>query len=102
MGQDRGYRPFHAALRKLIHHPETMLRRNPALAPSIQARGQWVCDIEVDEREAPSEPRPGYPLGRERLLATHLANAPSRGALWARLCLEYGVRQDFLDWQVFT
>src|ERR1019366_1720728 len=39
---------------------------------------------------------------RERLLATHLANAPSRGALWARLCLEYGVRQDFLDWRVFT
>jgi hypothetical protein len=23
----------------------------------------WVCDIEVDEREAQSEPRPGYPLG---------------------------------------
>ena len=31
MRQDRGYRPFHAALRKLIHHPEAMLRRNPAL-----------------------------------------------------------------------
>jgi len=56
----------------------------------------------VDERDAQSEPRPGYPLGPERLLATHLANAPSRGALWARLCQEYGVRQDFLDWRVFT
>ena len=28
-----------------------------------------------------------------------IANAPSRGALWARLCLKYGVRQDFLDWR---
>jgi hypothetical protein len=46
-----------------------------------------------------SEPRPGYPLGRERFAATHLANAPSRGALWARLCLKYSVRQDFLDWR---
>jgi len=58
-----------------------------------------VRDIEVDERETPIGAATGYPLGRERLPATHSANAPLRGALWARLCLKYGVRQDFLDWR---
>jgi hypothetical protein len=54
-----------------------------------------VRDIEVDERETPI----GAATVRERLPATHSANAPSRGAPWARLCLKYGVRQDFLDWR---
>src|SRR5664280_3565552 len=35
-----------------------------------------------------SEPRPGYPLGRARLPATHLANAPLRGALTVAALLE--------------
>jgi hypothetical protein len=46
-----------------------------------------VRDTEVDERETPI----GAATVRERLPATHLANAPSR----SRLCLKYGVRQDF-------
>lgn len=32
MGQDRQYAPFHDALLKLLHDPETMVRRNAALA----------------------------------------------------------------------
>lgn len=32
MGQDRRYPPFHAALLRLIHDPEPMVRRNAALA----------------------------------------------------------------------
>jgi biotin carboxyl carrier protein len=32
MGQDRAYTPFHDALLRLIHDPETMVRRNAALA----------------------------------------------------------------------
>lgn len=32
MGQQRGYRPFHDALLRLIHDPEPMVRRNAALA----------------------------------------------------------------------
>src|ERR1035441_679586 len=39
---------------------------------------------------------PGYLGTRDE--KSGLANAPSR----SRLCLEYGVRQDFLDWRVFT
>jgi len=31
MGQDRGYPPFHDALRRLIHDPAPMVRRNAAL-----------------------------------------------------------------------
>ena len=57
--------------------------------------GVRVRDTEVDERETPI----GAATVRERLPATHSANAPSRGAPWARLCLKYGVRQDFLDWR---
>jgi hypothetical protein len=50
-----------------------------------------VRDTEVDEHETPI----GAATVRERLPATQLANAPSR----SRLCLKYGVRQDFLDWR---
>jgi biotin carboxyl carrier protein len=32
MGQDRAYQPFHEALRRLIHDPAVMVRRNAALA----------------------------------------------------------------------
>jgi len=34
MGQDRSYQPFHAALLQLLHDPQTMVRRNAALALS--------------------------------------------------------------------
>ncbi len=47
MGQDRGYPPFHEALRKLIHDPEPMVRRNAALGLAGfgdgAARGELVA-----------------------------------------------------------
>jgi biotin carboxyl carrier protein len=35
MGQDPNYAPFHDALRRLIHDPQPMVRRNAALALSV-------------------------------------------------------------------
>jgi hypothetical protein len=45
MGQDRGYPPFHDALRKLIHDPEAMVRRNAAL--SLAAFGDAAARPEL-------------------------------------------------------
>ena len=35
MGQDRSYAPFHEALRRLVHDPVPMVRRNAALALAV-------------------------------------------------------------------
>jgi hypothetical protein len=47
MGQDRAYPPFHAALLRLIHDPEPMVRRNAALSLASfgdgAARGELVA-----------------------------------------------------------
>jgi HEAT repeats len=47
MGQDRAYAPFHEALRKLLHDPEPMVRRNAALGLAGfgdgAARGELVA-----------------------------------------------------------
>ena len=59
-------------------------------------------DTEVDERETPIGAATGVPPGSGAFAATHLANAPSRGALWARLGLKYGVRQDSVDWRALA
>lgn len=39
MGQVKGYEPFHEALLRLIHDPETMVRRNAALALAAYGDG---------------------------------------------------------------
>ena len=47
--------------------------------------------------------KPNPSRDRKGAFAGHAFSQRSlTGALWARLCLEYGVRQDFLDWRVFT
>jgi biotin carboxyl carrier protein len=57
MGQDRNYAPFHDALLRLIHDPESMVRRNAALALSVfgdpAARPELVAMLRPSTVTAP-------------------------------------------------
>jgi biotin carboxyl carrier protein len=51
MGQDVTYAPFHEALRKLVHDPEPMVRRNAA--PALAAFGDAEARPELDDMLRP-------------------------------------------------
>jgi len=60
MGQDRAYQPFHEALRRLIHDPVVMVRRNAALG--LAAFGDAEARPELDAMLRPftiAAPAPG-------------------------------------------
>jgi biotin carboxyl carrier protein len=57
MGQDRAYEPFHTALRRLVHDPSPMVRRNAALALAAfgdsEARPELIAMLRPSSIAAP-------------------------------------------------
>src|ERR1039458_5293150 len=75
-----------------IRWPEKCRKTAEALDTSLNVARPRGTDLPVPRCARQSEPRPGYPLGPERMPATESANAPSR----SRLCLAVWCTPGFL------
>jgi biotin carboxyl carrier protein len=77
MGQDPTYAPFHAALLRLIHDPEPMVRRNAA--PALAAFGDAAARPELVDMLRPSTVR--APVGGKLTYRLKLGDYVNPGTL---------------------